>query len=127
ASSQNAALLRCLQLTREVISSPHIKVPELLGAFLTHTAVYVNEDDVTLAIVRGRYDVSPAGQSSFVQNVFALTTEVASSPLLGVRILSFLNDTSYLRPDGESRYVELDRVVDYFAAMNLDPRSVRGW
>jgi cold shock CspA family protein len=126
-SLANADIRRCLQLTREIVTSPHIKVPELLVAFLTHSAMYVNDEDTKLAIVRGRYDVYPTGQSSFVQNVYALTTEVASSPLLGVRILWFLNDTSYLRPDGESRYVEVDRVVEYFAAMNLDPRSVRGW
>jgi hypothetical protein len=62
----NQDIRRCLQLTREIISSPHLKVDDLLEAYVAKSAMPVGQDDVKLAIIRGKYDIYPASNNSFV-------------------------------------------------------------
>ncbi len=123
----NGDIRRSLQLTRELVASPYVQVPELLKAYLADTSVVVNDEDTRLALIRGKYDIYPSGQSAFVQNVFALTTEVDTTPLLALRILQVLGDARFQEPDGEARYLDIERLTDYFAAMNIEPRATRVW
>src|SRR5262249_10571304 len=123
----NHDVRRCLQLTREIVASPYIKVSDLLKAYIGHTSLEVNPEDVQLAIIRGRYDTYPLGQSAFIQNIYALITETDTTPLLGVRILQQLEDTRFQDAEGEARYAHIDHIVDYFAAMNIDPSTTRLW
>jgi cold shock CspA family protein len=94
---------------------------------MTHTALEVDSDNAKLAIVRGKYDIYPVGQSAFVQNIYALITETDTSPLLGLRLLRLLEDTSFQRAEGMARYVEVPQIRDYFAAMNIEPRVTNQW
>jgi cold shock CspA family protein len=80
-----------------------------------------------MAIIRGKYDIFPTGQSTFVQNMYALTTEIATSPLLGVRILRLLDETKFQEAEGEARYISVDHAIDYFSGMNFERRAVRSW
>ena len=123
----NRDIRRCLQLTRDIVGSPHIQVHELLKAAMTHTALEVDSENAKLAIIRGKYDIYPVGQSAFVQNIYALTTETDTSPLLGLRLLRLLEDTSFQRAEGKARYVEVPQIRDYFAAMNIEPRVTDQW
>jgi cold shock CspA family protein len=123
----NRDIRRCLQLTREIVASPYIKVHDLLGAFVTHTTIAVSPEDAKMAIIRGKYDIYPTGQSAFIQNLYALTTEIVTSPLLGVRILRLLDETNYQQAEGEARYLAVDQIVQYCSGMNFEPRAVRSW
>ncbi len=78
-------------------------------------------------MIRGKYDIYPSGQNAFVQNIFAMTTEFGTSPLLGLRILQLLESTHFQQAEGEARYVELANVIDYCNAMNFERQAIRGW
>jgi cold shock CspA family protein len=123
----NHDIRRCLKLTRDIIVSPHIHVDVMLKTLYSKNPMDVDPNNAKLAIVRGKYDIYPSGQHEFVQNMFALTTEFGTSPLLGLRILQLLENTHFQHADGETRFVEINHIVDYFNAMNFEPRTVLGW
>ena len=123
----NHDIRRCLQLTREIVGSPHIHVDEMLKAVYAHTSLEIDPNNAKLAMIRGKYDIYPVGQNAFVQNIFAITTEFGTSPLLGLRILQLLESTHFQQAEGEARYVAVSHVVEYCNAMNIERRTILGW
>ena len=123
----NHDIRRSLQLTREIVGSPHIKVFDILKAIYGKSSLEADPDNAKLAMIRGKYDIYPTGLNAFVQNIFALTTEFGTSPLLGLRILQLLESTHFQHADGEARYVQVSHIVEYCHAMNLDPQVTFGW
>lgn len=123
----NYDIRRCLKLTQAVVTSPYIRVDELMMSYVSNSAVHVHDENARLAIIRGKYDIYPVGQNEFVQNMYALTTEVDTSPILGMRLLQLLDDTRHQEPDGESRYIAVRDVCDYFLAMSISEQVTRLW
>ena len=77
------------------------------------------------ALVRGHYDIYPAGQQDYVQNLFALNADLATTPLLGVRILQLPSDVPTREHEGS--VIEVGEVVAYFAGMDIENRAVLLW
>jgi hypothetical protein len=123
----NHDIRRCLQLTREIVASPYIEVHDLLKAGLTHTTLNIDLEKAKAAIIKGKYDIYPEDLNKFVRNIYALTTEVVTSPLLGLRIVQLLEDTRFQHSDGEKRYVEIENITEFFNAMNIEPRVTQAW
>jgi cold shock CspA family protein/energy-coupling factor transporter ATP-binding protein EcfA2 len=124
----NYDIRRALDLTRDVVSSPHIGVHELLKAFVTkHDSLSIDPEHILRAVVRGRYDLYPLGQHKFVQNLFAVTTEVDTSSLLGVRLLKHLDDVKFQSVEGEFRYVEIAAILEYFADLGVPEAVTSLW
>ena len=121
----NHDIRRCLELTREVVSSPHLKVAELLKAFVAKSALSINTDEVKLAMIRGKYDIYPSDSKSFVQNVFPFVTDLDTTPLVAVRILRFLEIVWEGNSASDTRYAPVDSVVDYLRSMGIEPRGTR--
>jgi len=121
----NHDIRRSLQLTREIMASPHIQVGDLLKAYIGQSAMEVSIDRVKLAIVRMKYDIYPAGTSSFIQNVFDLTSGSDTTPLLATRALQLLESAWRRNPDDDGRYVSVHEVVDYLREMGIEPRATR--
>jgi cold shock CspA family protein len=119
----NQDVRRCLQLTREIVASPHIGVADLLKAFFAKSTLEVSTEDIKLAIIRGKYDIYPTGTNSFVQNVFDLVPGIDTTPLIAVRALSLLKATWDRNPDNDARYLPLGEIVDYLQEMGIEPRS----
>jgi hypothetical protein len=119
----NHDVRRCLQLTRELVSSPHINVADLLKAIYDRTTIDVSIEDIKLAIVRGKYDIYPSGQNAFIQNVFDLIPDSETTPLLSVRVLEFLRGAWTSNPDNDGRYVGVRAIQDYFHEVGIEPRT----
>jgi cold shock CspA family protein len=117
----NHDIRRCLQLTRETVASPHIRVSDLLAAHVAKTSMNVQSDDVKMAMIRGKYDIYYQTVQSFVQNLFNLASEYESTPLMPVRVLQFLDSAHQGNSDNDARYVLVNEIVEYFHAMNIDP------
>lgn len=119
----NHDIRRCLQFTREIIASPHVKAHELLAAYTVKTSMTVNPDDVKMAMIRGKYDIYNHTVHSFVQNLYTFVPEFETTPLLPVRILQFLEAAWYSNRDNDGRYVLVTEIVAYFQEMNIDSRA----
>src|SRR5262249_36134152 len=114
-----------LRLTREIVSSPHISIENLLKAFIEKTALSVSPDEVKIAIIRGSYDIYPSNDTSFVQNLFAFVPDLDTTPLIGVRILRFWDMVWEGNSASDSRYAPTDSVIQYLKSMNIEPRATK--
>ena len=123
----NYDIRRCLDLARDVMTSPYLKVPELYKAYILKTSLGIPEHTIKKAIIRGKYDIYPVGQHGFVQNIYALNTEINTTPFLGVRILQLLKDVQFKDIQGSQTYMHIDQVYDYFSAMSVEHRVVSFW
>jgi GTPase SAR1 family protein len=121
----NHDVRRTLNLARFLIASPHLKVDDLVRAHLSGTALDVPQWRITRALIRGHHDIYPVGQHDFVQNVFALNEDLATTPLLGVRLLQLLSDVPKTEHEGQT--IEVGEVVAYFAGMDVENRAVLLW
>lgn len=121
----NYDVRRTLNLARAFIGSPHLKVSDLLKAFVGRSAVDVPPHRCARALIRLHYDVYPAGQHDFVQNVFVLSGDLATTPLLGPRLLQLLADVPVREHEGA--VIEISEIVAYFTGMNIENRAVLLW
>jgi GTPase SAR1 family protein len=120
----NADVRRCLELSREIISSPYIKIDDLLKAYIEKNSVEVKYINVKKAIIRGKYNIFPIGIHKFVQNVFSINSEIDTSPLIVLRLLQLLKDCRHDEQQGHKTFVDLFQICDYFLGMNYDQRVV---
>jgi hypothetical protein len=121
----NHDVRRTLNLARAFIASPHLRASDLLKAYIAGSAVDVPLWRCARALVRQHYDVYPAGQHDFVQNVFSLNGDLATTPLLGVRILQLLTDVPVREHEGA--VIDVSEIVAYFTGMNIENRAVMLW
>ena len=119
----NHDIRRCLQFTREIVGSPHIRVADLVAAHIAKTSLPVNVDDIKLAMIRGKYDIYYPTTQSFIHNAYNLVPVYETTPLLAVRLLQFLEGAYHGNADNDARYVLTTEIVEYFQAMNIDPRT----
>ena len=126
-SLANMDIRRSLQLTRDIMASPYIKVEELLKAFIARTAAVIPEYDIQRAIIRRHYNFYPVGNHPFVQNIFCLRTEIGTSPLLGLRILTVLRDALHKETEGREAFMGVSQLYDYFQSMMVERRVVSLW
>ena len=120
----NRDVRRCLELAKDIVISPHLDVDELVKAYIARSTVVIPPHRIKRAIIRGRYDVYPAEDNKFVRNVFTISSDVDSSPLLALRILQLLRDA--YRTEQDDRFITLEQVVDYCRAMAFDTNAVLG-
>lgn len=121
----NYDVRRTLELARNFVSSPHLRVLDLLNAYIAGTSFDVHQNRAVKALVRGRYDIYPARQHDFVQNIFSLNEDLETTPLLALRILQLLSDVPVREREGA--LIDVDEVVAYSAGMNLESRAVYLW
>jgi len=121
----NHDVRRTLALARSFISSPHLRVDDLVSAYLSGSALELPNFRAVKALVRQKYDIYPVGMNEFVQNIFALNLELATTPLLGLRILQLLSDVT---PDERrEKLIDVEQVQAYCSIMGIEDRAIRLW
>ncbi len=118
----NYDIRRALRLARLFITSPHLKVEDLLTSYLAGSALTVARSRTVMALVRGNYRDYAQGQHEFVQNIYALIENTDSTPLISVRILQLLADAASM--DSNDPLLPLDDLLRYCGDMSLEPRIV---
>lgn len=116
-----------LELSRNVINSPHIGLTEAFKAYVLGNSIYIQDFKIRKALIRGRYDIFVPNASKFVHNVFALNAEIETSPLIGVRILQALKDSQVRFGETETRYLTKTDLYSYMLAMGFAPAAVAIW
>jgi hypothetical protein len=116
-----------LELSRDVINSPHVGLDEAFKAYVTGTSIHVQDFKIRNALLRGRYDIHVGSSSRYVHNVFDLNSEVGTSPLLALRILTALKDAIVKSGDTRTTYIAKADLSSYFLAMGIEITSFDGW
>lgn len=123
----NHDIRRVLELTKDVIASPHIKLDDLLKVHVAGRSEVVPKHRIKKAIIKRRYNIYPVGEHSFVQNLFSLSVEPPTTPLLGARILQFLRDATEMPGKQEHEFVLADAVYEHFIALGIHPSATESW
>lgn len=121
----NFDVRRTLDLTRRAITSPHLKVEDLIVSFVGDSAVAVPSWRIDRAIIRLGYETYPAGQHDFVQNIFDLDASLTTSPLLGLRLLTLLRNLPDKEHEGAT--IDVDGLRAYMVGMGITGRTVDLW
>ena len=119
----NNDVRRCLRLSRELVASPYLRVDELVKTFMSGNTANVSEMNIKRAIIRRSYNFYPTGVNEFVQNVFALNTEIDSTPLITLRLLRLLRDAKHHDVGGLEDYITTEQVFDYIQYIGIDRSS----
>ncbi len=120
----NNDIRRCLSLSRDIVSSPYLRVEDLIKAFVSGNSRRISDVDIQRAIIRGGYNYYPTGVNQFVQNVFALNTELQSTPLLSLRLLRLLRDAKHHDAGGLEDYMSTEQILDYAQGMGIERRPI---
>ncbi len=115
----NLDIRRCLTLTRDIVSSPYLKIDELVGAYVSNSAFSIKPYRIKNSIIKHKYNFYPTGQHNFVYNIFNPNIPFATSPLIVLRILQLLYDKKGVSVEDDS-YISIEQVCDYFMAMQIE-------
>lgn len=122
----NYDIRRCLDLTRDIISSPHLPLEELIKAWVSGK-VQSNKDfeikkyRIKHALLKRIYNSYPINNHQYIQNLFYITGNLNTSPLLSLRILKLLVDRR--NESSDDHFLSVDQILDYFNGMGVD-RSI---
>jgi GTPase SAR1 family protein len=123
----NHDVRRVLEVSRDVINSPHLGFDEAFKAYIVGSAIHIPPFKIRRALVRGRYDIYSPESHKYLHNVFNLNGEIQTSPLLGLRILQALKDADVKHGETRSRYISKADLVGYLCGMGLERRAICLW
>ncbi len=119
----NNDIRRFLKLSRDIVASPYLRVDQLLTVYVTGGSYKIQEFNIKRALMRRSYNFYPTGNHEFVQNVYALNTDVESTPLLGLRLLQLIRDAKRHNAGGLENYVTIDQALDYLQAIGIERQA----
>lgn len=114
----NNNIRRCLELCKELVTSPHLEIDELLKAYIANSAIHVPLTKAKRAIIRGRLAHHAPASNSAVHNVFEIGDDLEISPLLATSILRAAADC-HSESTGR-RYMAMNHLRDYLRAMGVE-------
>lgn len=123
----NNDVRRCLEISKTLITSPHLNVGELVTTYVAGSSLFVPRHKLKRALLRGMYDIYSQDGTvvPFVFNIFALSDDLDGSPLMGIRLLSLLRD---VQADAKNDpFVTVDQITDYFRSMVVDASVTTSW
>jgi len=121
----NHDIRRSLQLTKSVVSSPYVKIEDLLKAYMANGKCQLPQRSMERAIVRGDYSYFSQEHSHFVLNLFSVFADDVSSPLNRMSILRYFLDRAAIAKDIVSEHATVVDVERYLEVMGMSTRIVR--
>jgi hypothetical protein len=120
----NLDIRRCLKITRNLISSPHLELSDLIKIYISAQNLYeIKEYKILNGLIKDKYNLYPIEQHEFIQNIYSLREDIDTSPLLTIRILQLLIDNQNKYSSLDS-YITVSQVLGYFAGMGIEGRTI---
>lgn len=110
----NYNIRRTLLLSQRVITSPVLKIEELISSYLSGSMVATNFIKFMDALLKGDYDAYKPEDNPEIFPIFQVDREVRQSPLLQLRILTLLHTAHLSNRSIEKRHLAIQSIIDYF-------------
>lgn len=123
----NHDIRRSLLISQQVLTSPHLSIDDLVGAYLKLGAtaqVKISYRKFMQALIQGEYNAFQQDNSSFVLNIFDVSPDFPSTPLLRLSILKLLIDRAG-EQSGVGSYVPVTQIYSYCDSMGISDDAVR--
>ena len=123
-SLTNFDLRRGLELSQKIITSPILKVDELISAFFTRRDVQIEEKRIVQALLYGEYTKFRQDANEYVLNLFSVESGCLNSPLLRISVLRLLIDKENASSDELGAYITFQEIDHYFESMGVATRVI---
>jgi hypothetical protein len=120
----NYNIRKTLTLARRIITSPVLKIENLIAARLLGDTTSISPDLVMLALLKGDYNFFKKAGNLALIPLFDVPNDIVQSPLLAIRILALLKSIQDAGHSGEARYLELASLMQYFDAASYSDVSI---
>lgn len=110
----NYNIRRTLALSQRVMTSPVIRIEDLIKSYLSGAFVVTDFSRFIEALVRGDYDAYRQSDHPEVFPVFGIYPTIRHSPLLKLRLLAFLESVYDSGQGIENKHASVESVVSYF-------------
>lgn len=120
----NFQIRKSLELLANIITSPHIPVDELIGAYIkTHTTNQehqpIKQHTVWLAAIKESYNYYDYN-NKFIRNIFSFEPSIITSPLLKLRVLKYLQErASHTGTSEERGYIAVESAEAFFKPLGI--------
>ncbi|QQX59717.1 hypothetical protein [Pseudomonas chlororaphis] len=122
----NYDIRRSLELTRKTLTSPHIAIDDLIKTYLSQgNRLRIPITKIKKAVYLGDYTSFSQEDNAFVLNMYTIYPDHISSPLARLSILQVLKNRSANTDDVESKYLEVNLLMDYLEPIGLARKITR--
>ncbi|WP_230432321.1 AAA family ATPase [Plesiomonas shigelloides] len=120
----NFNIRRTLLLSQRVITSPVIKIDDLIKSYISGSVVTASFTKFIAALILGDYSVYKQGDAPEICPLFNVTGGYIQSPLLKVRILSLLKAIQQSNKLIEDKHLTVPSIIGYFDTMGVHEATV---
>lgn len=123
----NNSLQKCLSLAQSVILSPIFSVEDLVKTYIAYGSggvTRVNYRKFMQALLHGNFNAFQQDHNLFVWNVFAVSPNFPTSPLLILSVLKMLIDSSAVEESPIEGYMPVEHVSRYFIATGISESAL---
>ncbi|MEP5757900.1 MAG: hypothetical protein ABJ327_01060 [Litoreibacter sp.] len=121
----NFDIRRSLELSKRLMTSPHIGIDDLIRSFLSGGQLEVKKDSLSIALICGQNKMFRQDQSDFVLDLFEIDPSLISSPLLRLRILTLLLDKQRSVHDPLDSFLTCGEIEQYFEVIGVSAQITR--
>ncbi|WP_316230534.1 hypothetical protein [Bradyrhizobium sp. SZCCHNR1051] len=123
-SLANYNIRKTLGLARRVITSASLQIEDLLRSYVAGKQEPLSPEKFMRALILGDYNFYKRGDSHLLFPIFDVSSDIAQSPLMSVRVLSLLKAVHDARSSDDSRYISVPSIVQYFDGMGYAELAV---
>ena len=120
----NFDLRRGLELSQRIITSPILKVDELVSAYFAKRQVHIPEMRIIQALLYGDYNKFKQEAHEYVLDVFRLESGCLNSPLLRLSVIRLMLDKENAASDELGAYIPFEEIDHYFQGMAITTKPV---
>ena len=120
----NYNIRRTLALSQRIITSPVIKIEDLIKSYLSGQIVTTSFSKFIDALMKGDYELYKLGDNHEIFPVFQIDREIRQSPLLKLRILALLESIHKTGKSIEEKHLGIQSIISYFDSIGCSETSV---
>lgn len=122
----NFAVRKSLVLMKEVMTSPLISVDDLFSNYYSTGRINVVPGKFDKAIIVGNYNYFNQEKNNYILNLFETNPDDYHTPLLRLRILSYLKGKEeLLRRNNQDIYQDVSEIISFFELLNINVNLIK--
>ena len=115
----NHDIRRGLEIAKQIMTSPHIKMEDLTNYYITGKKPHVRDRHIMKSLILGDYSGFVQDNSSYILNCWETPASMVPLPLGKLSILRLLADRDSNRTEPEGSYMTASEIADYLEPMGM--------
>jgi hypothetical protein len=125
-SLANFDIRRSLQLSQRIVTSPHVKIDDLVKLYLTDGNLPIRQRAIHLGILCGDANHFSQESSHYVVNTFEIQGDDLTSPILKIGLLRFFMDVeNQNNQDALASHASVEDAINYFDSMGISKGTIK--